>query len=236
MNPSDRERQQLIAGCQGLVRTLAWQIHRKLPPQVELDDLIAYGQIGLAEGSRDFDPARGTQFTTFAYYRIRGAILDGLSKMSWFNKSDYWRGRYERMANEVLDLERADAAAEQETPLEQDARWLKGASASLAMVYLFSHRSSGDDEDETGAATVEDRAVQAPSAVAIKREMVQRLHELVDALPDDAAKLLRATYFEGLTLKEAGERIGISKAWASRLHAKSLGQLARSLRLSQLAD
>ena len=217
MSHSDRERQQLITGCQGLVRTLAWQIHRKLPPQVDLDDLIAYGQIGLAD-------------------RIRGAILDGLSKMSWFNRSDYWRGRYERMANEVLDLERADAAGEQETPLEQDARWLKGASASLAMVYLFSHRGSTEDDDETGAASVEDRGVQAPSAVAIKSEMVQRLHELVDALPDDAARLLRATYFEGLTLKEAGERIGISKAWASRLHAKSLGQLARSLRLSQLAD
>lgn len=235
MSLADRERQQLMASCQGLVRTLAWQIHRKLPPQVELDDLIAYGQIGLAEGARDFDPARGNQFTTFAYYRIRGAILDGLSKMSWFNRNDYWRGRYERMANEVLDVERADAAGASETPLEQDARWLKGTSGALAMVYMFSHRTNEDDE-EMGAASIEDRGVQAPSAVAIKREMMERLHELVDALPDDAAKLMRGTYFEGLTLKEAGERIGISKAWASRLHAKSLGQLARSLRLSQLAD
>lgn len=235
MSFTDRDRQQLIAGCQGLVRTLAWQIHRKLPPQVDLDDLIAYGQIGLAEGARDYDPQRGTQFTTFAYYRIRGAILDGLSKMSWFNRSDYWRGRYERLANEVLDLERADAAGDTATPLEQDARWLKGTGGALAMVYLFSHRSNEDEED-SGAAGIEDRGVQAPSAVAIKREMIQRLHELVDALPEDASKLLRATYFEGLTLKEAGERIGISKAWASRLHAKSLGHLARSLRLSQLAD
>lgn len=236
MSLSDRQRQQLIASCQGLVRSLAWQIHRKLPPQVDLDDVIAYGQIGLAEGARDYDPDRGTQFTTFAYYRIRGAILDGLSKMSWFNRSDYWRGRYERMANEVLDVERADAAAESETPLEQDVRWLKGASSSLAMVYLFSHRGDGDEDREEGAAAVEDRSVQAPPAVAIKREMIQKLHELVDTLPDDAASLIRSTYFEGLTLKEAGERIGISKAWASRLHAKSLGQLGRSLRQLQMAE
>ena len=74
--------QQLVVSCQGLVRSLAWKIHCKLPRSVDLEDLVCYGQIGLVEAARDFDSSRGGQFTTYAYYRIRGAILDGMSKMA----------------------------------------------------------------------------------------------------------------------------------------------------------
>jgi RNA polymerase sigma factor for flagellar operon FliA len=71
--------------------------------------------------------------------------------------------------------------------------------------------------------------------MAVGRETHNRLHELIDTLPGEAASLIRATYFEGLTLQEAGERIGISKSWASRLHARALQRLARSLKLSGVA-
>ena len=98
---------QVIEENQGLVRSLALKIHRKLPPHVELDDLVAYGQIGLAEAARDFDPARGGRFSTYAYYRIRGAIYDGLSKMNWFSRSEYRRIRYNQMANDTLEADGA---------------------------------------------------------------------------------------------------------------------------------
>jgi RNA polymerase sigma factor for flagellar operon FliA len=229
MSDAEKTPQQLMASCQGLVRSLAWTIHRKLPAHVELDDLIGYGQVGLAEAARDFDPKRGGQFTTFAYYRIRGAILDGLSKMNWFNRSDFYRGRYERLANEVLNSEQA---AESGSRIEEDVRWFKGVTSALAVVYLCAHRA----DDETAEANLADPAAISPVSVAIRRETYRKLHDLIDALPGDSGRLIRSTYFEGLTLKEAGERLGISKAWASRLHAKALGQLARSLRLAQVAD
>ena len=81
--PPTAEQQQWIEQCQGLVRSLALQIHRKLPANIDLEDLIAYGQLGLVEAARSFDAGRGCQFSTFAYYRIRGAIYDGAAKMSW---------------------------------------------------------------------------------------------------------------------------------------------------------
>ena len=108
--------QELMNGCQGLVRSIAWKIHQKVPRNVELDDLIGYGQVGLAEAARDFDQSRETQFTTYAYYRIRGAILDGLSTMSWFKRADYYRGRYEHAANNVLNA--AGTNQESETEIE----------------------------------------------------------------------------------------------------------------------
>ena len=229
----------LIADNQGLVHSLAWRIHRKVAAHVELDDLVGYGQVGLAEAARDFDPTRGVKFTTFAYYRVRGAILDGLSQMAWFKKSDYYRGRLERLANEVLHMQGADRFDPGATPaddpdvqLQDDVRWFKGITGTLAMVYLFCHQ--GDDEQ--GERALEDKSAASPSAGLINEEVRQKLHELIDGLPKEARELIRAAYFEGLTLKEAGARLGVSKSWASRLHAKTLGQLAQSLRRQQMAD
>ena len=83
MTASQDAVERLIAENQALVRSIASTIARRLPPNVDTEDLIAYGQVGLAGAARDFDPGRGTSFATFAYYRIRGAIYDGISRLSW---------------------------------------------------------------------------------------------------------------------------------------------------------
>jgi RNA polymerase sigma factor for flagellar operon FliA len=83
---------------------------------------------------------------------------------------------------------------------------------------------------------VEDVASLSPPAIVVERETHQKLHELIDALPSESRELIRAAYFEGLTLTEAGQRLGIGKAWASRLHARALKRLARALRLAGVAD
>ena len=76
-----------------------------------------------------------------------------------------------------------------------------------------------------------DESTPAPPAQAMEEELRDRLRQLIDALPSDAGQLIRAVYYEGVTLTEAGSRLGISKAWASRLHAKTLRRLARALQM-----
>ncbi len=147
---------QLIEQCQGLVRTLALGIHRKVPPSVELDDLIAYGQVGLGEAARDFDPARGGKFSTYAYYRIRGAIYDGLAKMSWFGRSAYQHVRYEQMGNEVLRQQHDETPAGEGGDLQADMRWLRSVSRALAVVCLTT--LSGRDEDRNAEAGIADES------------------------------------------------------------------------------
>jgi RNA polymerase sigma factor for flagellar operon FliA len=220
--------QQLIEECQGLVRSLAVSVHRKVPPSVDMEDLVAYGQIGLVEAARDYDPARGGRFSTYAYYRIRGAIYDGLSKMTWLGRRDQGRVRYERMAGEVLRREGEEAEVPPEGGIHADVRWFRNVTRALAIVYLATQINA---EDEDGAGSVEDRSALAAPVIAMNREISQKLHELIEALPPEAAALIRATYFEGLTLQEAGTKLGVSKSWASRLHARALERLARSLRL-----
>jgi len=225
-----RASQDLIETHQGIVKSLAWKIHRKLPPHVDLDDLVAYGQVGLAQAARDFDPSRGGQFTTYAYYRIRGAIFDGLSKMSWFSRWEYHAARYEQRASELLEVQSAaddDSAARR----EDGVRWLSETVATFSIAYLAS--------DEALSRTMANPAMTdcaEPSQRAIDREICQKLMELIDGLPAEAGTLIRAAYFEGVTLTEAGRRIGVSKAWASRLHARTLKRLAHALRLLGVGD
>jgi RNA polymerase sigma factor for flagellar operon FliA len=227
-----KSREELISECQGLVRSLAWQIHSRLGKSSDVDDLIAYGQVGLAEAARDFDPQRGGKFSTFAYYRIRGAIYDGMSKMSWFSRAQYRKIRQAQRANEVMNVEAEETVDSPGGQLSGDVQWLKRLAGNLAVSYLVGEGREGESED----IPLVDPSTPTPQSIAMTRELHQVLRQLIDALPVDSANLIRAAYFEGLTLQEAGERLGVSKAWASRLHARALERLARALRQRNLAE
>jgi RNA polymerase sigma factor FliA len=221
--------QQRVAECQGLVRSVALQVHRKLPPNVDLDDVIAYGQVGLAEAARDFDPSRGNRFSTYAYYRIRGAMYDGLAKMTWFGRGHHQRVRYEQMAGESLA---EDSQRPQATDEDGELRWFRNLSRALAVVHLLAHRERSED----GVASITESGRFAPPIQAMDHEISQKLNDLIDHLPHEEGAIIRAAYFEGLSLQEAGQRLGISKSWTTRLHAKALQRLARSLKLLGLAS
>lgn len=221
-------RDSLVFLHQGLVRAIARGIHRSFPSNIELDDLIGYGQLGLAQAARDFDPDRGIQFSTFAYYRIRGAILDGANQMNWLKRSTRAGDAYERMGDDLLATDAADASHESGS---SHVNWLGGMSGKLAVVFLLGQ--AGEDQQPLDP---EDQNADVPLECLLDEELKLTLRALLAELPDDARQLLHATYFEGKTLKEAGEELGISKAWASRLHAKALDQLSRALKRAHVTE
>lgn len=230
MSTPDPVLQQRIEQCQGLVRSLAVAIHRKLPAHVELEDLIAYGQVGLSEAARDFDPQRGSRFSTYAYYRIRGAIYDGLAKMSWFEGPASTRIRCEQLTNDVLRLDSEDHPASDCGSLESEARWFRDVSRTLAIVYLGAVAVCNRGEESDSTPVLVDRSSPDASAEAIRHETTQKLQAVISDLPPMASQLIRAVYFDGMTLEEAGRRLGVSKSWASRLHSRALQQLAQCLK------
>lgn len=228
---ADEQIRQRIDEGQAMVRSLASKISRKIPLRIDLEDLVAYGQVGLAEAARDFDAQRGSQFTTYAYYRIRGAIYDGVSKMSWTSRARYNRLRYEQLANETLsELNKQPAEAGVPT-LDEDASWLRGAAERLAVVYLAS-----GSVDEPGADAAFEDPAPPPPIVAANRELRDKLQELVEKLGPAERSLIRTIYFDGASLQEAAGRLGISKSWASRMHARALEHLATSLRRMGVAS
>ena len=188
---------------------------------------MAYGQVGLAEAAKQFDPSRGSRFSTYAYYRIRGAIYDGMSKMAWCSRSQYRRVRTEQMANEVLCDGSKPSEKLPERTAEGDMRWFRDLTKALTVVHLTTLAA---EQDGTGESMIADSSAPEPSAVVSGREICQILNGLIDELPEAAGNLIRDTYFKGLTLQEAGDKLGVSKSWTSRLHARTLQRLARSLR------
>jgi RNA polymerase sigma factor for flagellar operon FliA len=216
----------LMLSCQGLVKAIAVRIHGGAPRCVELDDLIGYGELGLAEAAHDFDPERGVQFSTYAYYRIRGAIFDGLAKMTWPTRRQLNQWLFARNADDVLY---GDAVIDEPVncSLEMHAKRFGRVTRQLFVAYLVSH---GDSEDGQPELAIEDTATLPASVHAARRENCQILHELLKALPADSHSLIYSMYFDDQNLSEAAEKLGISKSWASRLHARTLDRLAGSLR------
>jgi len=205
--PSAVQRDEMFMLHQGLVRAIAWKTHQRLPRSVELDDLVAYGQIGLLESIAAFDATRGRKFTTYAWHRIRGAMLDGLSKMAWFDRAAFEGRQYERKPTDTTAT--ADAPAAQGGIAERPpAR--RPTRNDLENVALMSR------EADAGAAS-------------LHLELVMFLGDLLSALPEKEAALVRGTFFEGRTLTEAARRVGISTAWASRLQTRTLADLRIAL-------
>lgn len=220
--------EQLIFMHQGLVRAIARGLHRSFPVYIELEDLIAYGQVGLTQAAREWDPGRGVQFSTYAYYRIRGAILDGARKMIWLNRPAPPASRFQRHAVEVLGESAEDAAA---CPGPDEASWLAEVGPRLALVFLLSQVG----EESSAPLEPVDRQT-TPLQSLLDEELKGTLHALIDALPSEERQLIRLAYFEGLSLTETAHRLGISKAWTSRLHSRCLDRLARGLRRGQVAE
>lgn len=192
-----RDREFLL--YQGLVRAVAWRIHRKVSSQVELDDLIAYGQIGLLEALQRFDEERGLKFATFAWHRVRGAILDGLAKMKWFDRMAFEQGLYEQHSATEAGHERASGKPPR--------------SIVRSELDVSSLAASGEQ----------------PLAGMERREALTFLMAVVADLPAREAGLLRGVFFEGRTLSESARRVGISTAWASRLQNRTLADLRLAL-------
>lgn len=226
MSDPQCQREQLIEQGQALVHNLATRIARSVPVRADLEDLIAYGELGLAQAARDFVPGRGAEFTSFAYYRVRGAIYDGLAQMTWTSRAQYRRLRHLQMAEEVLADDATSAPPEGQESLESGVRWLRSVTDKLAAVYLTSQGGEGGGLRDS---TIEDPRATA-SAIVAQQEIGRQLHRLIDQLPDMERRLVKAVYLEGATLQKAGAALGISRSWASRTHAKALETLARALR------
>lgn len=209
----------LIEECQGLVRSIALRAHSRAAHRVELDDLIAYGQVGLAQAAREFDPSRANRFSTYAYYRIRGAIYDGMAKMSW----PCLVSQTNRNWSAVLEADSEDGEHNQEST----ASWLTSLTGELATVAIITGAGL------LAADRLQDAKSTGPLAGICSRELEEKVRQLIEQLPTESAAMLRAVYYEGQTLQDVADRMGISRSWACRLHSRTLQVL--SVRLKEFA-
>jgi RNA polymerase sigma factor FliA len=224
------ERDRLVAEHLSLVQGIAGKLKRSLGRSIEFDDLVGYGHKGLLEAADRFDARAGVTFTTFAYYRIRGAMLDGLRTMGWYSRADYARYRAEERAHEYMQnlAEREGAAkaasgagAESaDSDKAQTVESLAGTLTKVATVHITSLEA---------ASGVADERLPAPDAELETGQLGARVRRAVETLPDKERRLIELYYFEDKNLEEAGAVLGLSKSWACRLHARAVEMLQKAL-------
>jgi RNA polymerase sigma factor FliA len=171
----------------------------------------------LVEAANSFDPTRGVLFKTFAYYRIRGAVYDSLRKIGWF-ATEPTRVRFESGANEYMK-DYSDNAPPKSSP-EEAFEELKDITTSTLTCYFLSLASVADQLPE--------KSTKSPEEAYLKQEANDNLRKALAQLPEKNRQVLEDYYFRDATLEDIGRRLGVSKSWVCRLHAKSL-EMARSI-------
>lgn len=209
----------VVARYTPFVKSITAKIRRGLPEHIEFDDLIDYGMIGLLEAASRFDPEAGAHFMTFAYYRIRGAVYDGLRQMGWLSRSHYRKARFEAQANDYLEGFVQDAPVREGEELEASVGSLADAVEGLAMVFITS-LDAENAEELVDPSTAIDEKIGLAQTKKILRDAVVKL-------PEQERMMMELYYFKGLGLQEVGEKLGVSKSWACRLHARVIEKLKR---------
>ncbi|MEI6804946.1 MAG: sigma-70 family RNA polymerase sigma factor [Myxococcaceae bacterium] len=206
---------QLIEQYGSFVRSIARQVKKSVSPRIELDDLIAYGMTGLLEAAERFDEKQGANFTTFSYYRVRGAIYDGLRGMGWVSRNEYQKIRFGEQANAYLE----NASGAKSEDLEDLA------SQVNSLVTIFVTSLEGLEKQD-----FEDTKLQAQDDRLLELELKNTLKKALLRLPKADLELITLYYFKNMSLEEVGQKIGLSKSWTCRKHAQVIEKLGALMR------
>ncbi len=223
----------LLKQHSSLVRRLAHQMIAKLPANVELDDLIQVGMIGLSDALSRFDAAQGVQFETFATQRIRGAMLDELRGNDWMSRGDRRHQRSIESAIHRLEQRLGRAPHESEIAKEMglglvEYQELLGKVRGTQLVYLEDMGGSDADDDYLDRHVADEEA--NPAARLQDRRMREALVEAIKQLPEREQYVMSMYYEQDMNLKEIAAVLGVTESRVCQLHGQSISRLRAKLR------
>ena len=226
------DKNDLLTEHMPLVKRLAHHMKTKLPPSVEVDDLVQAGMIGLLDAITRYEETHGAQFETYAVLRIRGAMLDELRNSDWLPRS---------MRQNMRKIEAAMSALQQKLghpPTESEVA--KSLKLSLAdyqdmlsdggghqLVYYEDFHDSEGNDSFLDRYAVDDAD---PLRSLMEGDFRQAVIDAIDALPPREKILMGLYYEEELNLKEIGAVMGVSESRVSQLHTQAVARLRATLR------
>lgn len=214
-----------------LVKRIAHHMMARMPPCVQVEDLIQAGMIGLLEASKKYDASKGASFETYAGIRIRGAIVDEMRRGDWVPRSVHRNGR--RIADAIAHIEARtggdasdqEVADELELSLEDYHAMLQDSVAGR----LYSFEETYTDD----GSPLEDKELSAPLASPLdsveQSSLQQSLAQAITQLPERERLVLALYYDEELNLKEIGQIIGVSESRVSQIHSQAALRLRGTL-------
>jgi RNA polymerase sigma factor for flagellar operon FliA len=233
---SRRVRDLLILHYAPLVKYVAGRVSVGLPPNVEHADLVSYGMFGLIDAVEKFDLDRGVKFETYAIARIRGAIIDELRSIDWIPRS---------VRSKARDVDRAYAALENElhrTPSDaevaehmgigiEEFNQIMGQVSFVSVAALDDLLAGGNEKGDRLSLmdTLQDVRAVDPEASFERLEVKQTLAGTIKKLPEREKIVITLYYYEGLTLAEIGQILGVTESRVCQIHTKAVMQLRGKL-------
>jgi RNA polymerase sigma factor for flagellar operon FliA len=222
-------RDRLITEYAPLVKYIAHRIAMRLPPHVEVDDLINTGILGLIDAIEKFDPSKEVKFKTYAEIRIKGAILDELRAMDWIPRSirkvinkliDAYHELEQRLGRPAEDEEIAEELG---LKMEEFYQLLKQAAG----VPLISLDGLVDHEEKRRSilSCLEDHKSVNGFGILGLNELKDTIANAIEDLPEKERQVISLYYYDELTMKEIGKVLDLTESRVSQIHTKAVLRL-----------
>ena len=211
-----------------LVKRIAYHLAGRLPPQVEVEDLMQAGMMGLLEAAQNYSSGRGASFETYAGIRIRGAMLDALRKLDWAPRSVHRKARAAAQALREVEALRgseaneADVAAHMGVSLPEYQRIVQDTLGCQLL------RLNDADGEDSALDRLPDAAPD-PEASALDASLREAIIEAIQALPERERLVLSLYYEQELNLKEIGAVLKVTESRVCQLHGQALLRLKAQL-------
>jgi RNA polymerase sigma factor for flagellar operon FliA len=212
-----------------LVKRIAYHLAGRLPPQVEVDDLMQAGMMGLLEAAQNFAAGRGASFETFAGIRIRGAMLDALRKLDWAPRSVHRKARAAAAALREVEARRGSEASEAEVAAHMGVsvgEYQRIIQDALGCQLL--RLNDGDDDEPSAMDRLADDAPD-PQDRALGDSLRQAVIKAITDLPERERLVLSLYYEQELNLKEIGVVLKVTESRVCQLHGQALLRLKAQL-------
>lgn len=226
---SQRAKDELIVHYAPLVKYVAARVAIGLPNNVDQEDLASAGILGLMEAVAKFEPERGFKFESYAAARIRGAIIDDLRSLDWVPRSVRAQARKVEEALSKLQDKLGRSPTDEEVAEEMGVtvRKLRSIYSKVSTILFVSldRLLLVGDKGDSGMSLVDtlvDTKAEDPLAAVEEREMKEFLAKAIAGLPERERTAITLYYYEGLSLAEISQVVGVSQARISQMNAKSV--------------
>ena len=229
-------RERLILHYSPLVKYVAGRVGVGLPPNIEQADLVSYGIFGLMDAIDKFDLERAIKFETYAISRIRGAIIDELRAIDWIPRSVRFKAREVEKAYASLEATLHRTPSESEVAAEMgigldDLHQIFSQVSFVNVVALDELLSVGGEKGDKLSLvdTLEDHKAEDPVLAFESEETKYLLAKAINTLPEREKIVVTLYYYEGLTLAEIGQVLGVTESRICQMHTKAVLQLRGKL-------
>jgi len=220
-----------------LVRFIAQKIASRLPSNIELDDLISCGVIGLMDAIVKFDPTRDNKFKTYAEFRIRGSILDELRSQDWVPRSIREKAKLIERAYSKLEVLLGRPATDEEMCKElkvsqEEFYEMLNKAKSVSLLNIDDSSSFNKGDKKLIAGLLEKSRSANPFTAVNYKYARNKIKEGIKKLPEKQRLVLSLYYYEDLNLKEIGQVLDVTESRVSQLHTQAIIRLKSKLRNS----